>query len=134
MPSCRQSDPFRAKPWLAHTPQPDDPPPDQPGTPDVPPVGDPPAQPGEVPRSVDPRFYPAMRVSPPAVAHATQAREERAQIARTAERAGRAAWARWARWVGWVGQTDPATLDASGPDQSRRDATSVAQVHRWSRA
>ncbi|POR55770.1 hypothetical protein B0G62_101165 [Paraburkholderia eburnea] len=61
MPSCKQSDPFRVKPWLAHTPQPDDPPPDQPGTPDAPPVGDPPPQPGEVPRSIDPRFYPAMR-------------------------------------------------------------------------
>lgn len=52
MPSCKSSDAVRAKPWLAHTPQPDEPPPDQPGEPDVPPVGDPPAQPGEVPRAV----------------------------------------------------------------------------------
>jgi hypothetical protein len=99
MPSCKQSDPFRVKPWLAHTPQPD-PPPDQPGTPDVPPVGDPPPQPGEVPRSIDPRFYPAMRVD--SAQRAQQAREEWAHVARTAQRAGRAAWARWARWAGWT--------------------------------
>ncbi|WP_322042927.1 hypothetical protein [Paraburkholderia sp. J67] len=100
MPSNKpsgQSDPLRVKPWLAHTPQPDDPPPDQPMPPDVPPVGDPPPQPGEVPRSVDPRLYPAIRIA----AHA-QAREEWAHVARTAQRAGRAAWARWARWVGWA--------------------------------
>ncbi|MCP3726737.1 hypothetical protein M3I53_27030 [Paraburkholderia sp. CNPSo 3272] len=63
MPSCRTSDPVRVKPWLTHTPQPDEPPPDQPGEPDVPPVGDPPAQPGEVPQahpfdpSVSSRFH-----------------------------------------------------------------------------
>lgn len=106
MPSCRQSDPFRVKPWLAHTPQPDDPPPDQPGTPDVPPVGDPPPQPGEVPRSIDPRFYPAMRVLTTTGARSRladeHARDEWAQVARTAQRAGRAAWARWARWAGWI--------------------------------
>ena len=36
----------------AHTPQPDDPPPTEPGEPDVPPIGDPPPEPGEVPQSV----------------------------------------------------------------------------------
>ncbi len=97
MPICRQSDPSRVKPWLAHTPQPD-PQPDQPGTPDVPPVGDPPPQPGEVPRSIDPRLYPAMRV-----ASSTQrAREEWARLARTAQLATRAAWAAWAGWTGWA--------------------------------
>jgi hypothetical protein len=50
MPSCKSSDSIRVKPWLAHTPQPD-PPPDQPGEPDVPPIGDPPEQPGEVPHA-----------------------------------------------------------------------------------
>jgi hypothetical protein len=50
MPSCKSSDSARVKPWLAHTPQPD-PPPDQPGEPDVPPIGDPPEQPGEVPHA-----------------------------------------------------------------------------------
>ncbi|MBB2931003.1 hypothetical protein [Paraburkholderia silvatlantica] len=54
MPSCKTSDAVRVKPWLAHTPQPDEPPPDQPGEPDVPPIGDPPAQPGEVPHTVYP--------------------------------------------------------------------------------
>ena len=38
-----------------HTPQPDDPPPNEPGEPDVPPIGDPPPEPGEVPHSVKPR-------------------------------------------------------------------------------
>lgn len=51
MPSCKSSDAVRVKPWLAHTPQPDEPPPDQPGEPDAPPIGDPPTQPGEVPHS-----------------------------------------------------------------------------------
>ena len=37
--------------WLAHTPQPDDPPPIEPGEPDAPPIGDPPPEPGEVPHS-----------------------------------------------------------------------------------
>ncbi|HTH58624.1 MAG TPA: hypothetical protein VL689_00535 [Paraburkholderia sp.] len=37
--------------WRAHTPQPDDPPPTGPGEPDTPPIGDPPPEPGEVPRS-----------------------------------------------------------------------------------
>jgi hypothetical protein len=111
MPGCRQSDPFRVKPWLAHTPQPD-PPPDQPGTPDVPPVGDPPPQPGEVPRSIDPRLYPAMRV---ASSSTQQAREEWAHVARTARLAGRAAWARWARWAGWTCHADlGAKLAAQG--------------------
>jgi hypothetical protein len=55
MPSCKSSDSVRVKPWLAHTPQPDDPPPDQPGEPDVPPIGDPPEQPGEVPHARPPR-------------------------------------------------------------------------------
>ncbi|CAD6508140.1 hypothetical protein LMG27952_00154 [Paraburkholderia hiiakae] len=54
MPSCKSSDAVRVKPWLAHTPQPDEPPPDQPGEPDVPPIGDPPTQPVEVPRSARP--------------------------------------------------------------------------------
>lgn len=54
MPSCQSSDAVRVKPWLAHTPQPDEPPPDQPGEPDVPPIGDPPTQPVEVPRSAPP--------------------------------------------------------------------------------
>ncbi|WP_321879142.1 hypothetical protein [Paraburkholderia bannensis] len=106
MPSCRQSDPFRVKPWLAHTPQPDDPPPDQPGTPDVPPVGDPPPQPAEVPRSIDPRFYPAMRVAPSSDKRVNRSEElaceQQAHIARIAQRAGRAAWARWARWASWI--------------------------------
>lgn len=52
MPSCKSIDADRVKPWLAHTPQPDDPPPDQPGEPDVPPIGDPPPEPGEVPHTV----------------------------------------------------------------------------------
>ncbi len=52
MPSCQSSDAVRVKPWLAHTPQPDEPPPDQPGEPDVPPIGDPPTQPDEAPHSV----------------------------------------------------------------------------------
>ena len=51
MPSCKTSDCVRVRPWLAHTPQPDEPPPDQPGEPDAPPIGDPPPQPGEVPHS-----------------------------------------------------------------------------------
>ncbi|WP_342958141.1 hypothetical protein [Paraburkholderia sp. JHI869] len=51
MPSCKSSDAVRVKPWLAHTPQPDEPPPDQPGEPDVPPIGDPPEPPGEVPHA-----------------------------------------------------------------------------------
>lgn len=54
MPSCQSSDAVRVKPWLAHTPQPDEPPPEQPGEPDVPPIGDPPTQPGEVPHSARP--------------------------------------------------------------------------------
>ena len=41
----------RPLPWRAHTPQPDDPPPGEPDTPDVPPIGDPPPGPGEVPQS-----------------------------------------------------------------------------------
>ncbi|WP_167760013.1 hypothetical protein [Paraburkholderia pallida] len=44
------SDPLRM-PWLAHTPQPDDPPP---GEPDAPPIGDPPPEPGEAPRADGP--------------------------------------------------------------------------------
>ena len=55
MPSCQSSHAVRVKPWLAHTPQPDDPPPGEPGEPDAPPIGDPPPQPGEVPRSEPPR-------------------------------------------------------------------------------
>jgi hypothetical protein len=58
MPSCKSSDSVRVKPWLAHTPQPDDPPPDQPHEPDVPPIGDPPEPPGEVPRA-GPRHDPS---------------------------------------------------------------------------
>ncbi|MCP3717999.1 hypothetical protein [Paraburkholderia sp. CNPSo 3281] len=64
MPSCKSSDAVRVKPWLAHTPKPDEPPPDQPGEPDVPPIGDPPEPPGEVPHarlrfdpSVSSRFH-----------------------------------------------------------------------------
>jgi len=41
----------RTKQIGAHTPQPDDPPPIEPGEPDAPPIGDPPSPPGEVPRS-----------------------------------------------------------------------------------
>ncbi|WP_395068251.1 hypothetical protein [Paraburkholderia silvatlantica] len=63
MPSCKTSDAVRVKPWLAHTPQPDEPPPDQPGEPDVPPIGDPPAQPGEVPHTAYP-FDPSTLRSP----------------------------------------------------------------------
>jgi hypothetical protein len=37
--------------WRAHTPQPDDPPPNEPGEPDAPPIGDPPPEPGEAPHS-----------------------------------------------------------------------------------
>ncbi len=59
MPSCKSSDAVRVKPWLAHTPQPDEPPPDQPGEPDVPPIGDPPEPPGEVPHA-RPRFDPSV--------------------------------------------------------------------------
>jgi len=43
--------PSGAIPWRAHTPQPDDPPPDEPGQPDVPPIGDPPPEPGEAPHT-----------------------------------------------------------------------------------
>ena len=50
MPRCLSCDAFRVTPWLAHTPQPDEPP-DEPGEPDVPPIGDPPAQPGEAPHT-----------------------------------------------------------------------------------
>ncbi|MEK6293298.1 MAG: hypothetical protein V4793_18305 [Paraburkholderia tropica] len=92
MPSCKQSDPFRVKPWLAHTPQPDDSPPSEPGTPDVPPVGDPPPQPGEVPRSI--RHYPVMRTR--------ESHDEWARVAAYAREAGRSAWARWARWASWT--------------------------------
>jgi hypothetical protein len=136
MPSCRQSDPFRVKPWLAHTPQPDSPP-DQPGTPDVPPVGDPPPQPGEVPRSIDPRLYPAMRVAPVSGERLRQAREEWSHVARIAQRAGRAAWARWARWAGWTCHAElgaklaadgVADFDARG--NTRGDATSGRRASR----
>jgi hypothetical protein len=51
MPSCQSSHAVRVKPWLAHTPQPDEPPPDEPGEPDVPPIGDPPPQPDEAPHT-----------------------------------------------------------------------------------
>ncbi|WP_322033253.1 hypothetical protein [Paraburkholderia sp. J76] len=64
MPSCKSSDAVRVKPWLAHTPQPDEPPPDQPREPDVPPVGDPPAPPGEVPRAAHERRFPSTNRSP----------------------------------------------------------------------
>lgn len=84
MPFCRSADPFRVKPWLAHTPQPDDPPPTEPGGPDVPPIGDPPPQPGEVPRSVGPRPAPLSRSPSPSI------------------EPNRAAWMRWARWAGWA--------------------------------
>jgi hypothetical protein len=50
--SSKPSDPIdlsRTMPWLAHTPQPDDPPPGEPDAPDEPPVGDPPPEPDEVP-------------------------------------------------------------------------------------
>jgi len=59
MPSCKSIDAVRVKPWLAHTPQPDEPPPDQPDEPDVPPIGDPPEPPGEVPHA-RPRFDPSV--------------------------------------------------------------------------
>ncbi|TDV32865.1 hypothetical protein C7405_112178 [Paraburkholderia caballeronis] len=53
MPLCRTTDAAdRLRVWRAHTPQPDDPPPNEPGEPDAPPIGDPPPEPGEVPRSV----------------------------------------------------------------------------------
>lgn len=140
MPGCKQSDPFRVKPWLAHTPQPDDPPPDQPDQPDqpdVPPVGDPPPQPGEVPRSIDPRVYPAMRVTPSSAQRAQQAREEWAHVARAARRAGRAAWARWARWAGCTCPVESgANLAAQSvgafdtPPQARGGATSGRRMSR----
>ncbi|PLZ00117.1 hypothetical protein CY652_22795 [Burkholderia sp. WAC0059] len=38
--------------WRAHTPQPDPPPPTEPGEPDVPPIGDPPPEPDETPHTV----------------------------------------------------------------------------------
>ncbi|HKT97544.1 MAG TPA: hypothetical protein VJS30_13565 [Paraburkholderia sp.] len=44
---------LRTPPWLAHTPQPDEPP-NEPGEPDTPPIGDPPPDPGEAPRSDGP--------------------------------------------------------------------------------
>lgn len=44
----------RIRGWHAHTPQPDDPPPTEPGEPDAPPIGDPPPEPGEVPHSATP--------------------------------------------------------------------------------
>jgi len=40
---------LRAPPWLAHTPQPDEPP-NEPDAPDAPPIGDPPPEPGETPQ------------------------------------------------------------------------------------
>jgi hypothetical protein len=76
MPFCRVADPFQPPPSWAHTPQPDDPPPGEPGGPDAPPIGDPPPQPGEVPRSAAKRPAPTIR-------------------------SGRAALMRWARWIGW---------------------------------
>lgn len=39
------------KPYLAHTPQPDDPPPGEPDEPDGPPIGDPPPEPFEASQS-----------------------------------------------------------------------------------
>ncbi len=77
MPFCRAAGPYRDNPLLAHTPQPDDPPPGEPDGPDAPPIGDPPPEPGEVPRSAGRR--PAARVW-----------------------AGCAASMRWARWVRWI--------------------------------
>ena len=53
MPFCRTNDvAAREYGWFAHTPQPDDPPPTEPGEPDAPPIGDPPPEPGEVPHTV----------------------------------------------------------------------------------
>ena len=80
MPSCKSSDAVRVKPWLAHTPQPDEPPPDQPGEPDVPPIGDPPEPPGEVPHAVHPsdpsisfRLWPSRRAAQGIAWHAPAA-------------------------------------------------------------
>ncbi|SDD11501.1 hypothetical protein SAMN05421548_114150 [Paraburkholderia lycopersici] len=94
MPSCKSIDAVRARPWLAHTPQPDEPPPDQPGEPDVPPIGDPPAQPGEVPHSgprcdrpATSRFRGSRRAGPAVLAAAPERN---------------AVWTRWARWVSWT--------------------------------
>lgn len=56
MLSDRYPDPagfLRVLPWLAHTPQPDEPP-NQPDAPDAPPIGDPPPDPGEAPRADGP--------------------------------------------------------------------------------
>jgi len=51
---CRTNDPAaRRRGWIAHTPQPDDPPPPGPDEPDTPPIGDPPPEPGEVPHSME---------------------------------------------------------------------------------
>ncbi|MDR3101379.1 MAG: hypothetical protein LBV73_30480 [Paraburkholderia sp.] len=47
------SDPLRAQPWSAHTPQPDEPP-NEPDAPDAPPIGDPPPEPGETPQFDEP--------------------------------------------------------------------------------
>lgn len=52
MPRCEPAN-FPSTPlWRAHTPQPEGPPPGEPGPGDVPPIGDPPAEPDEVPHSV----------------------------------------------------------------------------------
>ncbi|MFP6559847.1 hypothetical protein WJ542_16335 [Paraburkholderia sp. B3] len=77
MPFCRAAGPFRVEPSLAHTPQPEDPPPREPDSPDVPPIGDPPPEPDEAPRSAGRWLAPL--VWP-----------------------GRAASMRWARWACWI--------------------------------
>ncbi|WP_233862660.1 hypothetical protein [Paraburkholderia adhaesiva] len=50
MPRSQSADSASAKPWLAHTPQPDEPPPGEP-EPGGPPIGDPPPEPDEEPHS-----------------------------------------------------------------------------------
>ncbi|RQH08483.1 hypothetical protein [Paraburkholderia dinghuensis] len=50
MSRSQSADRASAKPWLAHTPQPDEPPPGEP-EPGGPPIGDPPPEPDEQPRS-----------------------------------------------------------------------------------
>lgn len=51
MPQSQPADRFSATPRLAHTPQPDEPPPGDPDEPSGPPIGDPPPEPDELPHS-----------------------------------------------------------------------------------
>ena len=51
MPQSQPAERFSAPPRLAHTPQPDEPPPGEPDEPSGPPIGDPPPEPDELPHS-----------------------------------------------------------------------------------